>query len=47
MVEGQGVVPDEPVPLDRAGLLEGRDRVMEAALEWIAEEIKIQDRNGS
>ncbi len=47
MVEGRGVEPDEPVPLDRAGLLEGRDQVMEAALDWIAEEIKMQDRNGS
>ncbi len=47
MVEGRGVEPDELVPLDRAGLLEGRDRVMEAALDWIAEEINKQDRTGS
>jgi carboxyl-terminal processing protease len=34
-LEGRGVVPDEPVPLDRADLLAGRDRTMEAALAWI------------
>jgi carboxyl-terminal processing protease len=34
-LEGTGVIPDEPVPLDRADLLAGRDRTMEAALAWI------------
>ena len=34
-LEGKGVVPDEPVPLDRADLLAGHDRTMEAALAWI------------
>jgi carboxyl-terminal processing protease len=34
-LEGKGVVPDDPVPLDRADLLAGRDRPMEAALAWI------------
>ena len=34
-LEGKGVVPDEPVPLDRRDLLAGRDRTMEAALAWI------------
>jgi carboxyl-terminal processing protease len=34
-LEGRGVIPDEIVPLERAHLLEGRDRVMEAALAWI------------
>jgi carboxyl-terminal processing protease len=34
-LEGRGVVPDEPVALDRADLLAGRDRTMEAALAWI------------
>jgi carboxyl-terminal processing protease len=33
-LEGRGVVPDEVVPLDRAELLAGRDRAMEAALAW-------------
>jgi carboxyl-terminal processing protease len=47
LVEGQGVKPDTEIPLDRAALLDGRDPVMEAALEWIAEEIKNQERNGS
>ena len=34
-LEGKGVIPDEPVPLDRADLAAGRDRTMEAALAWI------------
>ena len=34
-LEGTGVIPDEAVPLDRADLLAGRDRTMEAALAWI------------
>ncbi len=46
-VEGQGVQPDETIQLDRTALLEGRDQVMEAALKWIGEEIKKQDRSGS
>ena len=34
-LEGRGVIPDEPTPLDRADLLQGRDRSLEAALAWI------------
>jgi C-terminal processing protease CtpA/Prc len=34
-LEGRGVIPDEAVPLERADLLAGRDRTMEAALSWI------------
>lgn len=34
-LEGQGVIPDESVPLTRAGLLSGRDAALEAALDWI------------
>ena len=34
-LEGRGVIPDELLPLDRADLLAGRDRSMEAALAWI------------
>ena len=34
-IEGRGVVPDEPVVLTRAALLEGRDPVLERALAWI------------
>jgi carboxyl-terminal processing protease len=37
-IEGQGVEPDERVPLDEAGikaLAEGRDPVLEAALKWV------------
>ena len=33
-LEGRGVVPDEPVVLDRGELLAGRDRTLEAALAW-------------
>ncbi len=47
LVEGRGVQPDKEIPLDRAVLLEGRDQVMEAALDWIAKENKKQDRIGS
>lgn len=34
-IEGRGVVPDEPVAVTRAALLEGRDPVLERALAWI------------
>jgi len=34
-LEGRGVIPDEPVPLEPADLLAGRDRTMDAALAWI------------
>lgn len=34
-LEGRGVVPDEPTPLDRRDLLNGRDRALEGALAWI------------
>jgi carboxyl-terminal processing protease len=34
-IEGRGVVPDEPIALTRAALLEGRDATLEAALAWI------------
>jgi C-terminal processing protease CtpA/Prc len=33
-LEGRGVVPDQVVPLDRAQLLGGHDRPLEAALAW-------------
>jgi carboxyl-terminal processing protease len=33
-LEGRGVVPDEPIALDRRDLLAGRDRTLEAALAW-------------
>jgi carboxyl-terminal processing protease len=35
-LEGTGVVPDVSAPLERAGLLAGRDAPLEAALDWIA-----------
>lgn len=34
-LEGDGVTPDEIVPLDRASLLQGRDNQIESALNWI------------
>ncbi len=34
-LEGIGVTPDEPAPLTREALLEGRDPALEAALRWI------------
>ena len=34
-LEGRGVVPDQPVPLDRQALLAGHDATLEAALAWI------------
>jgi carboxyl-terminal processing protease len=34
-IEGRGVIPDVPVALTRASLLEGRDATMDAALAWI------------
>jgi carboxyl-terminal processing protease len=33
--EGRGVIPDEPVEIDRSALLNGRDPVVERALRWI------------
>jgi carboxyl-terminal processing protease len=38
-LEGRGVIPDTPVSLTRRDLLEGRDRDLEAALDWIDTEI--------
>lgn len=35
VLEGRGVLPDEPVPLKRDNLLTGRDPAMDAAREWI------------
>jgi carboxyl-terminal processing protease len=34
-LEGRGVTPDGVVDVARADLLEGHDRVLEAAIEWI------------
>jgi carboxyl-terminal processing protease len=38
ILEGNGVEPDEPVKQTVADLVAGRDRVVEAALEWIGRE---------
>lgn len=37
VVEGAGVVPDEPVHAARETLLSGRDAGFEAAVQWIRE----------
>jgi carboxyl-terminal processing protease len=37
-LEGRGVIPDEAIPLDRADLLAGRDRTLEAAFAWVDRE---------
>jgi C-terminal processing protease CtpA/Prc len=34
-LEGRGVIPGEAVHVTRSDLLEGRDPVLEAAIEWI------------
>ncbi len=34
-LEGEGVIPDEVVPLSRQALLGGRDEPLEAALRWL------------
>lgn len=34
-LEGNGVQPDEVVPIDRNALLQGRDAVLDAATQWI------------
>lgn len=39
-LEGQGVIPDETIPLDRKSLLAGNDAVLDAALRWIATQEK-------
>ncbi|HQL24990.1 MAG TPA: S41 family peptidase, partial [candidate division Zixibacteria bacterium] len=39
-LEGTGVTPDEPVELTRESLLAGRDRVIEAAADWIRQQEK-------
>lgn len=43
-IEGRGVVPDEPVALNRAELLAGRDATLEGALAWI-DRVREKDRN--
>jgi C-terminal processing protease CtpA/Prc len=34
-LEGEGVVPDQPVALSVQSLREGRDATLEAALAWV------------
>ena len=34
-LEGQGVIPDQEIPLARRDLAEGRDAVLDAALSWM------------
>jgi carboxyl-terminal processing protease len=39
-LEGNGVIPDVEVPLDRKALSDGRDPVLEAALNWLSTQSK-------
>jgi carboxyl-terminal processing protease len=39
-LEGIGVIPDEEVRLTRRSLLEGRDAVLDAAIDWIGKQKK-------
>jgi len=41
-LEGNGVTPDVVVPLDRKWLSEGRDAVLESALDWIRQQSEHQ-----
>jgi carboxyl-terminal processing protease len=34
-IEGRGVIPDEPIELERTSLLAGRDAVYDAAMAWL------------
>ena len=43
-LEARGVVPDEPVALERRDLLAGRDRPLEAALSWFDTQASRTDR---
>ena len=43
-IEGQGVVPDQPVALTRAKLLAGQDAALDEALAWI-DRVKKESRN--
>ncbi len=45
-IEGEGVVPDEQVPLTRDALLQGRDPAMDAALSWIQQQTGPQTGEG-
>ena len=38
-IEGEGVVPDEPVSLNRSDLLEGTDRALQQAIQWIDSQV--------
>ncbi|MGH7754633.1 MAG: S41 family peptidase, partial [Gemmatimonadales bacterium] len=45
VLEGRGVIPEEPVPLTRADLLAGRDPVLDAAVRWIRRAARSQRGN--
>lgn len=46
-LEGRGVIPDVPAPLQREDLLAGRDRALELAIAWMTEKVRIDERNAS
>jgi carboxyl-terminal processing protease len=43
-LEGNGVIPDVDVPPDRKSLSEGKDAVLEAALNWLLTQAKVQGK---
>jgi carboxyl-terminal processing protease len=45
-LEGNGVQPDEVVPLDRRALLAGRDPVLDAAVRWIRSQEATRNQTG-
>jgi carboxyl-terminal processing protease len=46
-LEGNGVQPDEVVPLDRRALLAGRDPVLDAAVRWIRSQQATRNQTAS
>ncbi len=46
-LEGNGVQPDEAVPLDRRALLTGRDPVLDAAVRWIRSQEATRNQTAS
>ena len=45
VLEGRGVIPEEPIALTRADLLAGRDPVLDAAVRWIRGAARSQGGN--
>ena len=43
-LEGNGVLPDEVVPLTRPDVVAGRDAALEAALRWVAGQVRASNQ---